>query len=80
MDGPPAQSLGVEPVDPGIMKKPPRARSANIITRRLITRVLTAAAIVVVGTMYVYISELSDEGPTRRGTTMVRKTGGIPWT
>lgn len=24
MDGPPAQSLGVEPVDPDVMKKPPR--------------------------------------------------------
>ncbi|KAI8331017.1 PMR1-type calcium-transporting P-type ATPase [Chlamydoabsidia padenii] len=74
MDGPPAQSLGVEPVDPGIMKKPPRARSANIITKRLISRVLTAAAIVVIGTMSVYISELSDEGPTKRGTTMTFTT------
>ncbi|KAI8086463.1 PMR1-type calcium-transporting P-type ATPase [Halteromyces radiatus] len=74
MDGPPAQSLGVEPVDPGIMKKPPRARSANIITKRLISRVLTAAAIVVIGTMSVYISELGDDGPTRRGTTMTFTT------
>ncbi|CAO3589634.1 unnamed protein product [Absidia cylindrospora] len=74
MDGPPAQSLGVEPVDPGIMKKPPRARSANIITRRLISRVLTAAAIVVIGTLSVYISELDDNGPTRRGTTMTFTT------
>jgi Ca2+-transporting ATPase len=24
MDGPPAQSLGVEPADPEIMKRPPR--------------------------------------------------------
>ncbi|ORZ10121.1 PMR1-type calcium-transporting P-type ATPase [Absidia repens] len=74
MDGPPAQSLGVEPVDPGIMKKPPRARSANIITKRLISRVLTAAAIVVIGTLSVYISELDDNGPTRRGTTMTFTT------
>ncbi|CAO3587856.1 unnamed protein product [Absidia cylindrospora] len=74
MDGPPAQSLGVEPVDPGIMKKPPRARSANIITKRLISRVLTAAAIVVTGTLYTYINELGDDGPTRRGTTMTFTT------
>ncbi|KAI8337510.1 PMR1-type calcium-transporting P-type ATPase [Chlamydoabsidia padenii] len=74
MDGPPAQSLGVEPVDPEIMKKPPRSRSANIITKQLISRVLTAAAIVVTGTMYMYISELNDEGSTRRGTTMTFTT------
>ncbi|CAO3646161.1 unnamed protein product [Cunninghamella blakesleeana] len=74
MDGPPAQSLGVEPVDPGIMKKPPRARSAKIITKRLISRVLTAALIVVTGTLFVYMNELGEEGSTRRGTTMTFTT------
>ncbi|CAO3624168.1 unnamed protein product [Cunninghamella echinulata] len=74
MDGPPAQSLGVEPVDPGIMKKPPRARSAKIITKRLISRVLTAALIVVTGTLFVYMSELGENGTTRRGTTMTFTT------
>ena len=31
MDGPPAQSLGVEPADPDIMKKPPRNTKVNYI-------------------------------------------------
>ncbi|KAI8069445.1 PMR1-type calcium-transporting P-type ATPase [Gongronella butleri] len=74
MDGPPAQSLGVEPVDPDVMKKPPRARSAKIITKRLVSRVLTAAAIVVTGTLSIYMSELQDDGATRRGTTMTFTT------
>lgn len=71
MDGPPAQSLGVEPVDPEIMKKPPRSRNSNIITKPLITRVLTTAFIVTVGTMFVYISEMADGVVTNKDATMV---------
>jgi Ca2+-transporting ATPase len=71
MDGPPAQSLGVEPVDHDVMKKPPRAREAPILTRRLVTRVLTAAFIVVFGTVFIYISEMLDGQVTARDRTMV---------
>ena len=46
MDGPPAQSLGVEPVDPRVMTQPPRPRNANVLTKRLLRRVLTQAAVV----------------------------------
>ncbi|KAI7864906.1 PMR1-type calcium-transporting P-type ATPase [Spinellus fusiger] len=74
MDGPPAQSLGVEPVDPDIMKKPPRARNANILTRRLILRVLTAALCIVTGTLYIYISEMNDGATTNRDATMTFTT------
>ncbi|ORX54116.1 PMR1-type calcium-transporting P-type ATPase [Hesseltinella vesiculosa] len=74
MDGPPAQSLGVEPVDPDVMKKPPRARTAKIITKRLISRVITAACIVVIGTLSIYMSELQEDGANRRGTTMTFTT------
>jgi len=55
MDGPPAQSLGVEPVDLDVMKRPPRTAEENIIDRRLITRVLTSALCIVTGTMSIYI-------------------------
>lgn len=74
MDGPPAQSLGVEPVDDDVMKKPPRARDAPILTRLLLRRVLTSAAIIVAGTMYVYIHEMSDGHVTDRDTTMTFTT------
>ncbi|KAI8978367.1 PMR1-type calcium-transporting P-type ATPase [Pilobolus umbonatus] len=74
MDGPPAQSLGVEPVDPEIMKKPPRSRDTNILTRALITRVLSAAAIVTLGTMFVYISEMADGMVTNKDATMTFTT------
>ncbi|KAF9200102.1 High affinity Ca2+/Mn2+ P-type ATPase-like protein, partial [Haplosporangium sp. Z 27] len=74
MDGPPAQSLGVEPVDDEVMKKPPRARDAPILTRLLIRRVLTSAMIIVAGTMFVYVHEMTDGSVTARDTTMTFTT------
>ncbi|KAF9358226.1 High affinity Ca2+/Mn2+ P-type ATPase-like protein [Mortierella sp. AD094] len=74
MDGPPAQSLGVEPVDDDVMKKPPRARDAPILTRLLIQRVLTSAMIIVAGTMFVYVHEMTDGSVTARDTTMTFTT------
>lgn len=70
MDGPPAQSLGVEPVDHEVMNKPPRKRNEKILTETLIKRVLQSAAIIIVGTLYVYIREMTDNEITKRDTTM----------
>ena len=70
MDGPPAQSLGVEPVDPAVMSRPPRPRGAPVLTRALIQRVLTSASIIMLGTMMIYVREMSSEGVTARDTTM----------
>ncbi|KAI0629557.1 calcium-transporting ATPase [Trametes polyzona] len=71
MDGPPSQSLGVDPVDPQVMRKPPRKKDAPIISQRLIYRVLFSASIIVVGTLFVYIYALADDqGMTRREQTM----------
>lgn len=71
MDGPPAQSLGVEPVDPDVMSRPPRKRNAPVLTWPLITRVLTSATIIMFGTMAVYTHEmLSDGEVSKRDTTM----------
>ncbi|KAL5362831.1 hypothetical protein BJX96DRAFT_109458 [Aspergillus floccosus] len=60
MDGPPAQSLGVEPVDPSIMNRPPRPRSARVLTKPLIQRVLTSAFMIMVGTLAIYVYEMGD--------------------
>ncbi|KXJ85988.1 calcium-transporting P-type ATPase [Microdochium bolleyi] len=70
MDGPPAQSLGVEKVDPDVMSRPPRSRTEPVLTRALLQRVLTSAAIITVGTMAVYISQMADGAVDRRDTTM----------
>ena len=71
MDGPPAQSLGVEPVDPAIMNRPPRPRNARVLTRALLQRVLTSASIIMLGTLMIYIREMSlDRTVNARDTTM----------
>jgi len=70
MDGPPSQSLGVDPVDHAVMRRPPRKKDASIITRRLLYRVLFSAAIIVFGTLFVYIFALSDDNMSRREQTM----------
>lgn len=61
MDGPPAQSLGVEPVDPALLQQPPRPRHARALTPRLIKRILQSAAIILVGTLFTYVSNLTKE-------------------
>ncbi|XP_019719199.1 calcium-transporting ATPase type 2C member 1 isoform X1 [Hippocampus comes] len=70
MDGPPAQSLGVEPVDRAVILKPPRNVSDSIITRGLIVKVLVSAFIIVCGTLFVFWRELQDNEITPRDTTM----------
>ncbi|KAI8957788.1 calcium-transporting ATPase type 2C member 1 [Daldinia sp. FL1419] len=70
MDGPPAQSLGVERVDPDVMSRPPRSRSEPVLTKALLQRVLTSAAIIMAGTMVVYTHEMLDGEVSRRDTTM----------
>lgn len=71
MDGPPAQSLGVERVDPDVMTRPPRKRDDPVLTRPLILRVLQSASVVMMGTLIIYRHEMLADGQvTRRDTTM----------
>lgn len=71
MDGPPAQSLGVEPVDHEVMKKPPRKRTDAILTKDVFKRLLQSAAFIIAGTIYVFIKEMTEDGEiTARDTTM----------
>jgi len=71
MDGPPAQSLGVEAVDKDVMNRPPRKRNDHVLTKPLVRRVLTSAFVIMAGTMLVYTHEMLEDGMvTRRDTTM----------
>lgn len=58
MDGPPAQSLGVEPLDDDVMKRPPRDVNAPIFTPEMIFCILTSASIMVLGTLGTFYYEL----------------------
>lgn len=58
MDGPPAQSLGVEPVDDDIIRQRPRNTKQPMLTGKLIGDILASAAIIVVGTLSVFYKEV----------------------
>jgi Ca2+-transporting ATPase len=55
MDGPPAMSLGVDPVSPDAMNRPPRPRHERILNRRRLLRILLASTIMAAGTLGVLV-------------------------
>lgn len=73
MDGPPAQSLGVEAVDPEIMHRPPRKKTDSVVTRPLLARAITSGLLIFVGTMSVFVSYY-DEANLERTLTMTFTT------
>ena len=71
MDGPPAQSLGREPVDPAVMSRPPRPKGDQVLTRRVLYRVLTSGLIIMSGTLLIYRYEMeADKSVSKHDTTM----------
>ncbi|KAJ6657171.1 hypothetical protein lerEdw1_002760 [Lerista edwardsae] len=70
MDGPPAQSLGVEPVDKDAIKQPPRNISDTILNRSLVLKIFLSATVIISGTTFVFWKEIPESGITPRTTTM----------
>ncbi|XP_027474409.1 calcium-transporting ATPase type 2C member 2 isoform X2 [Zalophus californianus] len=71
MDGPPAQSLGVEPVDRDTLQQPPRNVKDTILGRALILKILLSAAVIISGTLFIFWKEIpADRASTPRTTTM----------
>ncbi|NWR55931.1 AT2C2 ATPase, partial [Bucorvus abyssinicus] len=70
MDGPPAQSLGVEPVDRDTIKQPPRCITDTILSKSLILKIFMSAIIIISGTLFVFWKENPRSGITPRTTTM----------
>lgn len=70
MDGPPSQSLGVDPADAAVMRKPPRRRDEDIISRRVVGRVIFSASVIVFGTLFIYATALGDSRMSSRDQTM----------
>ncbi|NUR83384.1 MAG: cation-translocating P-type ATPase, partial [Nonomuraea sp.] len=50
MDGPPAMSLGVAPVGPDVMRRPPRPPGEPVLTAERLVRALLTVAVMAVGT------------------------------
>ena len=53
MDGPPAMSLGVDPVSPDAMRRRPRPAHERILTRPRLVRILLASSVMAAGTLVV---------------------------
>ncbi len=68
MDGPPAQSLGVEPPEKGVMERPPIKE--DIIPRRNIIKIVIAGVVMSVGTLALYYYMLSAGADLTKAMTM----------
>ncbi|MPZ78904.1 MAG: HAD-IC family P-type ATPase [Actinophytocola sp.] len=55
MDGPPAMSLGVDPVSPDAMRRPPRPAGERILTRQRLVRIVLAGLVMAAGTLAVLL-------------------------
>ncbi|CAM9329969.1 unnamed protein product, partial [Choristocarpus tenellus] len=80
MDGPPAQSLGVEPVHGAVLARPPRKAQDPIITRQLMFRILTSGLLIVLGTLWVFSKEMLEDGTTSRATAPTRRDTTMTFT
>jgi P-type Ca2+ transporter type 2C len=72
MDGPPAMSLGVDPVSPDAMRRPPRPPRERNLTGRRFLRLLLTGVVMAAGTLAVLVwapgPEPRLDEPTTAGT------------
>jgi Ca2+-transporting ATPase len=68
MDGPPAQSLGVEPPEKGVMERPPLKE--EIIPRKNLIRIVVAGVVMTIGTLALYYYLLSGGADLTKAMTM----------
>lgn len=68
MDGPPAQSLGVEGPEKNIMKRKPE--KGNILSKNTLIRIIIAGSVMAIGTLLLYFYELSYSNDLRIATTV----------
>lgn len=70
MDGPPSQSLGVDPASESVMRQPPRAKDAPVLTRPLLYRAAFSTAVIVVLTYAVFLYKLAGDVDERATATI----------
>ncbi|MEL7670092.1 calcium-transporting P-type ATPase, PMR1-type [Methanobacterium sp.] len=68
MDGPPAQSLGVEPPEKNVMERAPLKE--EIIPRKNLLKIAIAGVVMTVGTLVLYYLELVNGASTLKATTI----------
>merc|ERR1719468_8797 len=70
MDGPPAQSLGVEPAEKELIKRPPRDTKQAMLSKDILLNIILSASIIVCGTLFVFKEMMEDGKVTNKDTTM----------
>uniref|UniRef100_A0A7S4M3N9 Calcium-transporting ATPase n=1 Tax=Vannella robusta TaxID=1487602 RepID=A0A7S4M3N9_9EUKA len=68
MDGPPAQSLGVEPFDQAVLSQPPRKAKDPIFTAEMILSICITATVMVFGTLATFYYHLDEDNLARAST------------
>lgn len=68
MDGPPAQSLGVEPPEDGVMERPPKKE--EIIPHTNLLKIIIAGVVMCVSTLTLYYFQLSNGSSNIKAMTM----------
>jgi Ca2+-transporting ATPase len=78
-DGAPALALGVDPADPGVMRRPPRPAGEPVITSRMWSGIFFVAVVMAAGTLFVLDASLpggliAGSGSLRYAQTMAFTT------
>ena len=68
MDGPPAQTLGMEGAEKDIMQRPPE--TGDILTKSTLLKIFLTGLVMAIGTICVYIYEISKNTPTKKAMTI----------
>ena len=68
MDGPPAQTLGMEGAEKDIMQRPPE--TGDILTKSTLLQIFLTGLVMAIGTICVYIYEISKNTPTNKAMTI----------
>ncbi|WAR58203.1 hypothetical protein PtB15_5B435 [Puccinia triticina] len=70
MDGPPSQSLGVDPVNKEVMKRKPRSKNSAVLTVRLLYRIGFSAIMIIGCTLFIYLFDLKGAEAGQRDQTV----------
>ncbi|PLW26257.1 hypothetical protein PCANC_25062 [Puccinia coronata f. sp. avenae] len=70
MDGPPSQSLGVDPVNKEVMKRKPRSKHSAVLTMRLLYRIGFSAMMIIGCTLFIYLFDLKGAEAGQRDQTV----------
>lgn len=64
MDGPPAQSLGVEPFDKSVLDQPPRKPKDPVFTKEMMLSISLTALVMIFGTLATFYYHLEEDNVT----------------